>query len=279
MIVTAPGPIDIAYIQKMQGDNKNANAEILIPILMGVVLDDVKLEGRRELLLNWEGKNDRDSAPAALFSVFWKHLLEDTLYDELPMSSWPNGDSRSIAMIHRLVEQPGSPWWDKKDTAVVETRDEIFRQSFGEAVDELESRLGTDASSWRWGDLHTVTFNNQTLGQSGIKPIEALFNRGPFAVGGGSSIVNATSWDASSSEDTYVARYVPSMRMIVDLSNLQNSLAIHTTGQSGHPYHPHYIDMAEMWADIQYHPMHWERAQVEASAAERLQLFPVEAQP
>ena len=53
------------------------------------------------------------------------------------------------------------------------------------------------------------------------------------------------------------------MRMIVDLSNLANSLTIHTTGQSGHAYNPHYIDMADLWRNIQYAPMLWEQSQIE----------------
>jgi penicillin amidase len=47
------------------------------------------------------------------------------------------------------------------------------------------------------------------------------------------------------------------MRMIVDLSNFDNSLTVHTTGESGHAYHKHYDDMAPMWANIQYYPMLW----------------------
>jgi penicillin amidase len=64
------------------------------------------------------------------------------------------------------------------------------------------------------------------------------------------------------------------MRMIVDLSDLTNSFNMHTTGQSGHAYHPHYVDMADPWRLIQYHPMLWEQAQVEAGAEGHLRLLP-----
>jgi penicillin amidase len=64
------------------------------------------------------------------------------------------------------------------------------------------------------------------------------------------------------------------MRMIVDMGDLANSLAIHTTGQSGHAYPPHYIDMAPLWSTLQYHPMRWTRAQVEAAAEGVLELIP-----
>jgi penicillin amidase len=67
---------------------------------------------------------------------------------------------------------------------------------------------------------------------------------------------------------------LPSMRMIVDLSDLSKSQSIHTTGQSGHAYHPHYIDMANLWRNIQYHPMYWESGHIQAAAEGKLELSP-----
>ena len=108
-------------------------------------------------------------------------------------------------------------------------------------------------------------------GESGVAPIEALFNRGPFRTSGGSEIVNATGWDATKS---YEVESIPSERMIVDLSDFSQSQSVITTGQSGHAYHPHYIDMADMWRNIQYHPMLWNREVVETASKEHLQLTP-----
>ncbi len=153
----------------------------------------------------------------------------------------------------------------------MENRDQIFQQAFAEAVDELEQTLGKDSSRWRWGNLHTVTFRNQTLGKSGIAPVEALFNRGPFPSGGGSSIVNATGWNAAKD---YTVVSLPSMRMIVDLANWDNSVAIQTTGQSGHAFHRHYDDMIQSWRNFEYHPMLWEQKNIASNTANSLKLIP-----
>lgn len=64
------------------------------------------------------------------------------------------------------------------------------------------------------------------------------------------------------------------MRMIVDLSDLNNSLTVHTTGQSGHAFHPHYIDLAELWSSGQTYPMWWEEQAVQANAEGHLRLTP-----
>jgi penicillin G amidase len=271
MIQNAPGKIDIAYIQQMQGDNYEPNAETLVPLILDAELGS-DLEPARDLLKNWDYQASANSAPAALFESFWRMLLKNTFRDDLPERYWPKNGSRWNEVIRNLVGQPDHFFWDDKATMdLVETRDDMIARSFADALDEVESMLGKDMSKWSWGDMHTSTFRNGTLGNSGVGLIESLFNRGPFPTSGGSSIVNATAW---ASVDSYEVTNVPSMRMIVDLGDLNNSITVHTTGQSGHAYHPHYIDMAPMWANIEYSPMLWSEDLVKGNAEGHLILQP-----
>jgi penicillin G amidase len=64
------------------------------------------------------------------------------------------------------------------------------------------------------------------------------------------------------------------MRMIVDLGNLNNSISVHTTGQSGHAYNTHYADMPLLWANIQYYPMWWNQESIIKDAEGHLKLAP-----
>ena len=121
--------------------------------------------------------------------------------------------------------------------------------------------------------MHTAAFVSNPLGLSGIDLIEQMVNRGPVAAAGGSAIVNATNWNFSNS-DSFELSSLPSMRFIADLSDLSASQTMHTTGQSGHPFSPHYGDMIDPWRLIQYHPQLWTRAQVEAAQVDRLILRP-----
>jgi penicillin G amidase len=66
-------------------------------------------------------------------------------------------------------------------------------------VDELERIQSKDPKNWNWGNLHTVTFLNATLGKSGVAPIEALFNRGAYTTAGNGETVNANRWRANKS--------------------------------------------------------------------------------
>jgi penicillin G amidase len=248
-------PVDVAFFQQIHGDNKDLNAATLVPVLLQIDLEDDRLEKARSILDGWDYQAHMDSAPAALFQVFWKNLLEIAFSSKLPESHPATGSAIWIDMTRRMVHQPDSPWWSNPETSEREDRDQVFAQAFAAAVDEMERLQGTDPARWNWGDLHTVTFRNPTLGISGPEPVRALFNRGPFRTSGSASIVNATGWNPASSN--YEVRSLPSMRMIVDMSDLHNSWTSNTTGQSGHAYHKHYIDMAEDWRHIRYHPMLW----------------------
>ena len=255
ILTSSKGPIDIALFEKIQSDNYDASAAILVPLLLKTELEDPNLDQIGSILKNWDYQDGMDSAPAALYATFWKIFLANTFGDDLPLDMQPAGSSRWFEVVSNMASQSDSHWWDSQfTTEKVETREEIIRVSFGQAVSEIKSALGKDPTKWRWGDLHTATFKNQTLGNSGIAPIEMLFNRGPFQTSGGGSIVNATGWNAA---EGFELISLPSLRMIVDLSDMRNSLTVHPTGQSGHAYNPNYIDMADLWRNFQYYPMLW----------------------
>jgi penicillin amidase len=254
----------------IQGDNHHPMGPILVPILNQLSFNDPELTEMAEFLADWDYQADMDSAQAALFNAFWRNLVVSTFMDELDASDTPEG-SRAFLIIGQLLGEPENLWWDDIQTTAVETRDEMLRTAFSAAVTEIQDTLGSRSANWRWGDIHGATFRNETLGECGIAPIEAIFNRGPFPTSGGASIVNATGWYESRD---YEVRTVPSLRMIVDLADLGNSLGITTTGESGHAYHPHYIDMADLWRMIQYHAMPWTREQVEMLTEDLLILTP-----
>ena len=173
--------------------------------------------------------------------------------------------------VRQLVDQPINAQWTDAKAPTPQTRDTILQDAFVAAYNDTVSKLGGDYKSWQWGTLHTATFVSAPLGASEIAPLENLVNAGPVAVSGGTGIVNATSWSTS---DPYLTTEIPSMRMIVDFSNFDNSRWIQSTGQSGHPASPHYRDMIDRWRNIQYDVMGWDRAAIQNTAAATLTLVP-----
>ena len=72
-----------------------------------------------------------------------------------------------------------------------------------------------------------------------------------------------------------VYSYAPSYRQIIDLSDFNRSVAILAGGQSGNPASRHYSDMIEPWRRVEYHPMLFDRDEIERAAAGKLMLRPM----
>jgi penicillin amidase len=68
--------------------------------------------------------------------------------------------------------------------------------------------------------------------------------------------------------------HAASLRAIYDLSDLDNSLYIHSGGQSGNIFSPHYKSFSEAWSRVEYIPMVADRKKIEAAGVKRLLLTP-----
>ena len=121
MIENAPGPIDPAYIQKIHGDDYNASAAYMVPLLMQLDLQDEHLTTVRELLTGWDFQDQMDLAAPALYNAFWRATLARTFHDQLPEDYWPDGGDAWFEIMRRIVQDPNSGWWDDITTSPVET--------------------------------------------------------------------------------------------------------------------------------------------------------------
>ncbi len=260
-----------ADIEAFHGDSAVLYAEEILPHLLALSSDDPRLRQALDLLRQWDGQAVRDSAGAALFTAFHLQLADQVFADELGSQLMERGRGAAMFALPELLADGDAAWFDDVTTPEEETRDEILLAALDGAVSELSDRLGDDMAQWRWGDLHTATFENQSLGQCGIEPVERIFNRGPVAADGTMAAVNATSFSPG---NPYALTALPSYRQIIDLADLSRSVSMHTTGQSGHPFHPHYDNMINPWRSIETHPMLWQRQDVEADAEGTLILEP-----
>jgi penicillin amidase len=271
LATSGTGKMTADQMRAIQFDTWNENASFLVPRLKDAEVSGATADAMKTLAA-WDFTQPADSAPAAYFNVFWKNLLLDTFGDEIPEDYWPSGGDRWFTVVRSLWDSPKDPWWDDVRTqGKVETRDDAVVRALDEATTELGGLQGSDPSGWRWGDLHTLTVKNQTLGKSGIGPIEKLFNRGPITTAGGESIVNATGWTP---KNGYTVDWIPSMRMVLDLSNLDASTWVNLTGASGHAFSAHYADQLDAWQSGATYPFLFSAAAVQAAAKDHLVLTP-----
>lgn len=270
--LTAEGDLSVDEMADLQLDSQNPFAATLVPYLLDIELPHGYYGAGQQLLKGWDFTQTADSPAAAYFEVVWRNILAETFHDELPKDVWPDGGDRWFAVMERLLRDPTDAWWDDRRTDdVVETRDDILGTALLRARDELTEREALDPADWTWGGLHRLELRNQTLGESGIGPVEWLVNRGPWDLGGSTSAVDATSWDAGHG---YAVTSAPSMRMVVSLADLDDSRWINLTGVSGHAFSSHYTDQTDLWARGDTLPWAFSRSAVEKAAQDTLTLEP-----
>ena len=265
--------VNAERMREIQMDGHNELAAFLAPRL--VDLPTTELTAPAVALLDgWDAQQTADSAPAAYFNAVWRQLVHrmfDAAADEELI--YASGGDRYWQVIENIWDTPGDFWWDDKTINGTQTRDETLEAALGAAAQELSASQGDDPSEWSWGSLHTLALENQTLGTSGIWPIEWLFNRGPIETAGGESTVNATGWTP---KNGYTVDWVPSMRQVIDLADFDASTWVNLTGASGHAFNPHYDDQIEAWRTGAQFPWAFSRDQIEVGAVDTLVLRPSE---
>ena len=245
----------------------------LVPILLKIKVPDPWVVEGQGTLVGWDYSSTKDSAAAAYFNVVCHNIFKLTFRDELPEEDlWPTGGDRWYAVLTILIGQVKNPWWDDVRTPdKIETRDDILLAALTNARKEITSLMARDTDQWQWGKIHTVRLQNPTLGKSGIEPIERLFNRGQYQVGGGPAVVNAMAFD---DRKGYAVTAAPAMRMLIDLGDLDLSRWVNQSGVSGHAFHRHYDDQTELWANQRLWPFVSSRGAVEARSSSRQELLP-----
>jgi len=83
--------------------------------------------------------------------------------------------------------------------------------------------------------------------------------------------VDATGWTSWSS---YQVDWVPSMRIVTDLSDFDASTWINLTGASGHAFDVHYVDQLPLWQHHETRPWPFSASAVRTSGTDVLRLSP-----
>ena len=190
-------PLTLDSAETIFYDDTIRFASELVPVLLKIkVPDPWVVEGQRTLV-GWDYSATKDSAAAAYFNVVCHNIFKLTFRDELPEEGlWPTGGDRWYAVLTILINEAENPWWDDVRTPdKIETRDEILLAAMTNARKEITSLMARDTDQWQWGKVHRVELQSPTLGKSGIKPIERLFNRGGYPIDGGPAVVNAMAYD------------------------------------------------------------------------------------
>ncbi|MDO6602067.1 penicillin acylase family protein [Arenibacter palladensis] len=202
----------------------------------------------------WDGNNQLQQIEPTVYHRWIYFLLKNTFEDELgPQMFQQMLDTHfHKRLIAPMASKDDSVWWDDVNTPdSVETKNVMVNLSFRQAFQSLEEDLGRDPNKWTWNKVHTLE-HGHPIGQ--IKALRSFFNVGPFPVSGTREVINNMYFKY---DDTglYPATSGPSTRRVIDFSDIENSVSILPTGQSGNPFSEHYEDQAEMYNQSKFRKM------------------------
>ena len=137
------------------------------------------------------------------------------------------------------------------DSAANETdRTSVIEDGLQQTLSKLTADWGSDWSAWNYGRGNPSALPHMFIPDFDLAPVERP---------GGFGTVNATG---------------ANFRRIIDLSNLDNSVATNAPGQSAQPGSPFYGDLAERLGNGEYFPFLFTRGAIEEVVAHRLMLNP-----
>lgn len=225
-------------------------------------------------LLAFQEKLIADELGDDLYPLFRRlkpRLLKSALYWSGPMSggqmAGDPADTDAYFALPVLDKDVSLSWCDNVTTGDrSETCNMLVADALGETliwlnggdvaddtVDKvldnvLNNILDNVLGKQKWGDSHILTQAHRPFSQI---PLIGNFFHLKGAQGGGRYTINVAG--SSADPDTlHASGFGPSYRGIFDLSDLDKSLYVQPTGQSGHPLSPHYDDLFPLWREGRY---------------------------
>ena len=229
-----------------------------------------------ELLGEWDGRVSAGSPGAAVFEFFLAEMARRVARAKAPKSAdWVLGKGfaqlmpytsfsyRRVGHLVQLMNNPpkddwfGRPWEDEIAAAVEA------------AVRTLTTLKGEDTAGWAWGKVRPVEIKHPVGEQ---KPMNKIFNLGPFPWGGDSNTIAQTSVDPM--EATNDPGFIASLRFVADVGNWDACEWIIPAGQSGNPLSPHYEDQLPLWREGRGITIAWTPEAVAGATVRTLKLVP-----
>lgn len=101
-----------------------------------------------------------------------------------------------------------------------------------------------------------------------------LFNVGPMPVKGGLEVINNVGFKLRKGA-AFPSTYGPAMRILLDFSDIENSLSVNPSGESGNPMSAHYGDQFEHYNTGTYRKQLMNEEEIEKTKTGNLLLKPL----
>jgi penicillin G amidase len=268
------GKLDVDAMRRMQLDDFSdwafrLNRDRLQPLLTANAVRDADALLALRVLSSWDGRLRVEYVAPSVFHSFLLAFARRVLAAQLgtPLSELLLARFEIPAFsLERMIAGNPEAWLggapDEPIAATIEA-------ALADGVRWLRGRLGVDPRGWGWGRLHTLTHRHLLDAEDGgptrwlsIGPAPSPGDWGTLALG------------AFRLSAPFANVLGPDGRLIVDLSDLDASRWVLSTGQSGHPLSPRYRDQAALMAAGADRAWPFSRGAIEAAAVQRLSLQP-----
>jgi len=237
-----------ATSREVQADLESLAFAVIGPEMIRLVEDRPGVDSEMiDLIKSWDYRMVRDSAAPLVFIAWVRQSMIDIFQDDLGpvFDAW--FEARGNVMRNVLTGRTSRAWCDNRSTAGEEHCADILATALETALADLERRYGTDRGAWRWGSVHLAAGAHTPFGSVPVLrnffDVQVESPGGPFTLDRGKTRLN----DPAA---PYTNASGASFRGIYDLSNLDGSTYITSTGQSGNPFSRHYRDFAEPWSNV-----------------------------
>ena len=229
----------------------------VVPQVIANLVASIKTENftknEQEALQNlkdWNGEYKKEDTAPTIYNRFLYEFLEGTFKDELG-ESFPMFMQTPLMkkMIAVQAKKTVSVWFDDVTTEPKETKSDIVQRSFINAISFLENQLGDTVSLWSWSKVISVEHGHALA--AGGETLRKIFNVGPFSMDGGNEVINNQLFTLNET-GIYKVKAGPSTRRVIDFSNIENSVSILPTGQSGNIFSKHYKDQAQKYVNGEF---------------------------
>lgn len=248
---SADGTVGVEKMKEIQLDVKSTAARTLIPYLINAIENLPSSEKNTIIsdmltqLKNWNYDMDKDLAAPTIYRKWRDFYIDFTFDDELNFAGAPI--SPQLNILEKLTrDEPNSKWFNDINTPETENRTHIILKALNYTIDSLLDFYNTaDVKEWKWGKIHQLLFSH-------IVPGFESFNKGPYEGDGEGFTVNPAG--ANIRNGVGYARGGASERMIVDFSDMKNSISAIPSGQRAISSSKHYSDQLEqLFLQGKYH--------------------------
>ncbi|MEM6905496.1 MAG: penicillin acylase family protein, partial [Pseudomonadota bacterium] len=262
----------------LQTDTVSEMARSVLPLIARELwwrADPTRSEQMRsaiELMRGWNGEMNRFNPEPLIFAAWVNALTRKLTLDELGPTLFAEIEGPRPLFIERVFRniEGAAIWCDIDKTPEAETCADIAEAALEEALRQLTDAHGPQIESWRWGEEHVAIHRHQPLGRAG--PLGAIVNIRQETSGGNFTLMRGLSAGRGSAPHENV--HAAGFRVVLDFADLDRSVWMISTGQSGHPFSRWYDHLAEPWARGDVIPMSRDDEAARAGAVGVLEIVP-----